>query len=87
MRVLLRVAAALLLAIPLFIVVVIVVALAGRRRASLPLESEISRSLERGATVCPSLRAERGARRATPLVTSDAISADHYPAGGDAFIL
>ena len=57
MRVLLRVAAALLIAIPLLLVLVIVFALAGRRRASLPLESGISRSLERGASVGPSLRA------------------------------
>jgi len=57
MRVLLRVAAALLTAIPLFLVVVIVFALAGRRRASLPVEGGISRSLERGATIGPSLRA------------------------------
>jgi hypothetical protein len=57
MRVLLRVAAALLLAIPLFLVVVMVFALAGRRRASLPLESGTSRSLESGASVGPSLRA------------------------------
>ena len=57
MRVLLRVAAALLLAIPLLLVVVTVFALAGRRRASLPLESETSRSLERGASVGPSPRA------------------------------
>jgi hypothetical protein len=57
MRVLFRVAAALLIAIPLLLVVVIVFALAGRRGASLPLESGISRSLERGATVGPALRA------------------------------
>jgi hypothetical protein len=57
MRVLLRVAAALLLAIPLFLVLVMVFALAGGRRASLPLESEISRSSERGATVRASHRA------------------------------
>jgi hypothetical protein len=57
MRVLLRVAAALLVAVPLFVVLVIVFVLAGRRGASLPLESGISRSLERGASVGPSLRA------------------------------
>ena len=57
MRVLLRVAAALLTAIPLFLVVVIVFALAGRRRASLPVEGGISRSLERGASPGPSFRA------------------------------
>jgi hypothetical protein len=59
MRVLLRVAAALLLAIPLSLVVVMVFALAGRRRASLPVESDIFRSLERGARVGPSLRASQ----------------------------
>jgi hypothetical protein len=59
MHVLLRVAAALLIAIPLFLVLVIVFALAGRRGASLPLESGISRSLERGATVGPSIRASQ----------------------------
>jgi hypothetical protein len=57
MRVLIRVAAALLIAIPLFLVLVTVFALAGKRRASLPLEGGISRSLERGATVGPALRA------------------------------
>jgi hypothetical protein len=59
MRVLLRVAAALLLALPLFLVVVMVFGLAGRRRASLPLESATSRSLERGAMVGPAPRARR----------------------------
>ena len=57
MRVLLRVAAALLIAIPLLLVVVTVFALAGRRRASVPLESGISRSFERGATAGPARRA------------------------------
>ena len=50
MRVLLRVAAALLIAVPLLVGLVIVFALAGRRGTSLPLESGVSRSLERGAT-------------------------------------
>ena len=57
MRVLFRVAAALVIAIPLLLVLVIVFALAGRRRASLPLESGISHSLGRGARVGPLLRA------------------------------
>ena len=57
MGVLLRVAMALLIAIPLLLVVVMVFALAGRRRASLPLESGISRSLERAAAVGPAVRA------------------------------
>jgi hypothetical protein len=57
MRVLLRVAAALLIAVPLLVGLVIVFALAGRRGTSLPLESGVSRSLERGASVGPSLRA------------------------------
>jgi hypothetical protein len=56
MRVLLRLAAALLIAVPLLVVLVMVFALAGRRRAS-PLESGTSRSLERGASVGPSIRA------------------------------
>ena len=60
MRVLLRVAAALLIAVPLLVVLVIVFALAGRRGTSLPLESGVSRSLERGASVGPSLRAREG---------------------------
>jgi hypothetical protein len=59
MRILLRVAAALLIAIPLFLVLVMVFALAGRRRASLPLESGTSPSLERGASAGPSLRARQ----------------------------
>jgi hypothetical protein len=57
MRVLLRVAAALLIAVPLLVALVMVFALAGRRRASPPLESGISRSLERGAAVGPAIRA------------------------------
>ena len=57
MRVLLRVAAALLIAVPLLVGLVIVFALAGRRGTSLPLESGISRSLERGASAGPSLGA------------------------------
>lgn len=57
MRVLLRLAAALLIAVPLLVVLVMVFALAGRRRAPLPLESGTSRSLERGASVAPSIRA------------------------------
>ena len=56
MRVLFRLAVALVIAIPLFLGLVIVFALAGRRRASLPLESGTSHSLERGARVGPSLR-------------------------------
>jgi hypothetical protein len=61
MRVLFRVATALLIAVPLFVVLVIVFVLAGRRGASLPLESGLSHSLEGGASVGPSLRA-RGVR-------------------------
>jgi hypothetical protein len=57
MRVLLRVATALLIAVPILVVLLIVFALAASRRASLPLESGISRSLERGASVRPSLHA------------------------------
>jgi hypothetical protein len=41
MSVLFRVAAALLIAVPAFLVLVIVFALAGRRRTSLQLESQI----------------------------------------------
>jgi hypothetical protein len=48
MRVLLRVAAALLIAIPALITLVIFFALAGRRGAAPSLQSE--RSLERGAS-------------------------------------
>jgi hypothetical protein len=56
MRVLLRLAADLLIAVPLLVVLVMVFALAGRRRAG-PLKSGTSRSLERGASVAPSIRA------------------------------
>ena len=49
MRVLFRVAATLLIAVPLFVVLVIMFALAAKRRASLSLEGGSSRSLERGA--------------------------------------
>ena len=59
MDVLLRVAMALLIAIPVLLFLVMVFALAGRRRASLPLESGISRSLERAATVAPAPRASQ----------------------------
>jgi hypothetical protein len=59
MGVLFRVAVALLIAVPLFLVLVTVFVLAGRRRASLPLESGISRPLEREASVGASLRATR----------------------------
>ena len=59
MGVLLRVAVALLMAIPLFLILVMVFAMAGRRRASLPLESGTRPSLERGASVGLSLRASR----------------------------
>ncbi|HEV7942676.1 MAG TPA: hypothetical protein VGP17_07740 [Solirubrobacteraceae bacterium] len=44
LRLLLRVAVTLLIAIPLFLVVVTAFALAGRRRAYLPLESGVSRA-------------------------------------------
>jgi len=57
MRALFRVAAALLIAIPILLVLVTVFALAGRRRDSLPLESGMSRSLERGVPVASSLDA------------------------------
>jgi len=57
MRVLFRVAAALLIALPILLVLVTVFALAGRRRDSLPLESGMSRSLERGVPVGSSLDA------------------------------
>jgi hypothetical protein len=50
MRVLFRVAATLLIAIPLFVVLVIIFALTPKQRASLSLEGGTSRSLERGAT-------------------------------------
>jgi hypothetical protein len=66
MGVLLRVAAALLIAVPLLIVLVIVFVLAGRRAAPLPLESGISHSLERGATVGRSLRAREAVVELSP---------------------
>jgi len=59
MRLLLRVAAALLIVVPILVVLVMVFALAGRRRASPHLESGTSRSLERGASVGPSIRASQ----------------------------
>ena len=49
MRVLFRVAATLLIAVPLLVVLVVIFALAAKRRASLSLEVGTSRSLERGA--------------------------------------
>jgi len=56
MRVLFRVAATLLIAVPLFVVLVIL-ALAPKRRASLSREGGTSHSLERGATGGSSRRA------------------------------
>ena len=53
MRVLFRVAAALLIAVPVFVILAIVFALAGRRRASLPLEGEDPISYGREASVGP----------------------------------
>jgi hypothetical protein len=50
MRVLFRVAATLLIAVPLFVILVIMFALAATRRASLSLEGGTSHSLERGAS-------------------------------------
>ena len=66
MRALFRVAAALLIAVPLFVVLVIVFVLAGRRGASLPLGSGISRSLEREASAGPSLRASEVRNELSP---------------------
>jgi hypothetical protein len=77
MRVLCRVALALLMTVPVLLVLVLIFALAGRRRAHLPLESGISRSLERGATVGPALRRSRG----IPLELRNAIPGGHYPGG------
>jgi len=62
MRVLLRVAAALLIAIPLFLAFVLVFTLAGRRRASPRFERDESDSFGRGALAGPSLRGEVIAR-------------------------
>jgi hypothetical protein len=59
MRVLFRVATALLIAFPILLVLVIVFVLAGRRGASLPRESGHSPSLERGAWAGPSLPASK----------------------------
>jgi hypothetical protein len=58
MRVLLRVAATLLIAIPLLLAFVLVFTLAGRRRASPQLERDESSSFGRGALAGPSLRGE-----------------------------
>jgi hypothetical protein len=55
MRVLLRVAATLLIAIPLLLAFVLLFTLAGRRRASPRLEREESSSFGRGAFAGPSL--------------------------------
>jgi hypothetical protein len=57
MRILFRVAATLLIAVPLFVVLVIIFVLAPKRRASLSLEGGTCRSLERGATGGPARRA------------------------------
>lgn len=57
MRILIRVAFALLIAIPILFALLIVFALAARRRTSLPFWSRSSLSSERGATVGPSARA------------------------------
>ena len=65
MRALLRIAAALLIAVPILLGLVIVFALTGRRRTSPPPESQVSLSLERDAIAGPS-RLTRG----TPLEVS-----------------
>jgi hypothetical protein len=57
MRVLFRVAATLLVAVPLLVVLMVIFALAAKRRASLSLEGGTSRSLERGAPGGSSRRA------------------------------
>jgi hypothetical protein len=57
MRVLFRVTATLLIAVPLFVVLAIIFALGAKRRASLSLEGGTSHSLERGATGGASRRA------------------------------
>jgi len=57
MRVLFRVAATLLIAVPLLVVLVVIFAFAAKRRASLSLEGGTSRSLERGASGGSSRRA------------------------------
>lgn len=60
MSVLLRIAAALLLAIPLLLVLVMIFALAGRRRASLPGGSGTSLSVQRGTSPgVPAIRANQ----------------------------
>jgi hypothetical protein len=56
MGVLLRVAATLLIAIPLFLAFLLLFTLAGRRRASPRLEREESSSFGRGALPGPALR-------------------------------
>jgi hypothetical protein len=56
MRVLLRVAATLLIAIPLLFAFALLFTLAARRRASAPLEKQESSSFGGGALAGPSLR-------------------------------
>jgi hypothetical protein len=53
MCVICRTAAALLIAIPVFVILAIAFTLAGRRRASLPLEGEDPISFEREPSVGP----------------------------------
>jgi hypothetical protein len=65
MRVLCRVAAALLIAIPVFLILTIVFALAGRRHASLPLEGEDLISLERDVAAGPYFHARKVISRVT----------------------
>jgi hypothetical protein len=84
MRVLCRVALALLMTVPVLFVLVIVFALAGRRRAALPLESGISRSLERGAAVSPATSRAPGRSRGTSLGLRNAIPGGHYPGSAGA---
>ena len=59
MSVLLRVAMALLIAVPVFVVLVIVFVLAGRRAGPLPRERGNSPSFGKGAWVGPSLAASQ----------------------------
>jgi hypothetical protein len=84
MRLLFRVVAALLLAVPLLVVLVIIFATTGKRRASLPLEGEFSHSMEGGAAVGLSPRASEGGSRAIPSVLRNAIPGGYYPPGAGA---
>ena len=83
MRVLCRVALALLMTVPVLLVLVIVFALAGRRRASPARERDLPLLGARSHS-WSSASPERGRSRGIPLELKSATPGGHYPGGAGA---